>query len=398
MKTKLMSIMAMAAVLCAASCSYDDSGLQDRVGALEEKVTALEQTVNQMNSNLKALQATVDVITSGDYIKNVTEVTAGDEVVGYTFTFGKKDPITIYNGEDGADGKTPAISVTVGADGKYYWTVNGEILKDATGNDVSAAGVAPLLRVNNGVWQYSVDNGASWTDVTVEGYAGVIFKTVNVNEEYVSIELADGTVFEIPRLMDFALEFEKTSYYVADGAEFSLAYTIKGGDEQTQIMVLAGDDITTEVVKESASKGTIKVVKGDKTSSVQILVVASNGKGQKDYEIINFNSLEFTTTAVDVAFEVAGGSATIQMTSNVDYKITPSEEVTWMTYDVVASEDGTSKTMTVNAVENPLRKIRTVVLSITDEYGYVIEEITVAQAAADYPAGGQMGDINILPA
>jgi len=163
-------------------------------------------------------------------------------------------------------------------------------------------------------------------------------------------------------------------------------------------MVLAGDDITTEVVKESASKGIIKVVKGDKTSSVQILVVASNGKGQKDYEIINFNSLEFTTTAVDVAFEVAGGSATIQMTSNVDYKITPSEEVTWMTYDVVASEDGTSKTMTVNAVENPLRKIRTVVLSITDEYGYVIEEITVAQAAADYPAGGQMGDINILPA
>ena len=323
---------------------------------------------------------------------------AGDERVGYTFTFGKKDPITIYHGEDGSDGKTPSIGVTMGEDGKYYWTIDGEIMKDASGNPVSAAGVAPVLRINNGVWQYSTDNGKTWADITVEGYAGVVFKDINVNEEYVEIELADGTVFEIPRLTDFAIEFDKTSYYVANGVEFTLGYTVKGADDQTQVMIFAGDDITASLVKEDASKGTIKIVKGDKAASVQILVLASNGKGQKDYEIINFNELEFTTTAVDVAFEIAGGSATIQMTSNVDYTITPSEEVTWMTYDVVASEDGTSKTMTVNVVENPLRRIRTVVLNVTDEYGYVIEEITVAQAAADYPAGGQMGDINILPA
>ena len=37
-------------------------------------------------------------------------------------------------------------------------------------------------------------------------------------------------------------------------------------------------------------------------------------------------------------------------------------------------------------------------IKVVDEYGYVIETITVAQAAADYQAGGQMGDINILPA
>lgn len=397
MKTKLLSLMAMTAVLIVGSCSYDDTDLKNRVGELESKVTALEQTVSKMNSNLDALQATVDVLTSGDYIKTITEVVADDEVVGYTFTFGKKDPITIYHGEDGSDGKTPSIGVTMGEDGKYYWTIDGEVMKDASGNPVSAAGVAPVLRINNGVWQYSTDNGKTWADITVEGYAGVVFKDVTVNEEYVAIELADGTVFEIPRLTDFALEFEKTSYYVANGVEFTLGYTIKGADDQTQIMIFAGDDITASLVKEGAAKGTIKIVKGEETTSVQLLVLASNGKGQKDYEIINFDELEFTTTAVDVAFEVAGGTSSVQTTSNVDYIVKPSEETDWMTYEVTDGENG-NRTLTINATENPFRRIRTVVLSIVDEYGYVIEEITVAQAAADYQAGGQIGDITILPA
>lgn len=387
----------MTAVLIVGSCSYDDTDLKNRVDVLESQVTELQQTVSKMNSNLGALQATVDVLTSGDYIKSITEVVADDEVVGYTFTFGKKDPITIYHGEDGNDGKTPAIGVTMGEDGKYYWTVDGEIMTDASGNPVSAAGVAPVLRINEGVWQYSTDNGKTWADITVEGYAGVVFKTVTVEDDYVAIELADGTVFEIPRLTDFALEFEKTSYYVANGVEFILGYTIKGADDQTQIMLFAGDDITASIVKEDAAKGTIKIVKGEATTSVQVLVLASNGKGQKDYEIINFNELEFTTTAVDVAFEAAGGTSTIQTTSNVDYIIKPSEEVDWITYEITAGENG-AKTITINATENPFRKIRTVVLSIVDEYGYVIEEITVAQAAADYQAGGQIDDIEILPA
>ena len=398
MKNKLLSLLAMTVVLFAGSCSYDDTDLQNRVGELEEKVTTLEQTVTQMNTNLKALQDIVNVLNSGDYITEVSEIKAGDDVIGYTISFGKHDPVTIYNGEDGKNGSTPAISVVVGADGKYYWTVNGEILKDATGNDVSAAGVSPLLRINNGVWQYSVDKGASWTDVTVEGWAGVVFKAVTEGQDSVTIELADGTKFEVPKVSEFALIFSKNSYYVANGAEFSLAYTITGADDQTNLIVFPSGDVKATIVKESASAGVIKVVKGAETQSVQIMVAASNGKGQKDYEIINFNELEFTCTAVDVAFEAAAGTATVEMTSNVDYKIEYSEEAAWLTYELASAEGSDAKVLTLNAAENTLRRIRTVSVEVVDEYGYVIETITVAQAAADYPAGGQMGDINILPA
>lgn len=393
MKTKLVSLMALTAVLAFGSCSYDDTDLKNRVGALEADVLELQQTVDKINSNMKALQDAIDVINSGDYIKSISEVMAGDEVVGYTFTFGKKDPITIYNGEDGKNGSTPAIGVTVGADGKYYWTINGEIMNDASGNPVSAAGVTPKLRINNGVWQYSTDNGKTWENVAVEGYAGIVIKSVNVGEEVVTIELADGTTIDLPKLTEFALQFSKTSYYVANGVEFTVNYTVKGGDDQTAVVVFPSGDVTATLTKTSANAGTIKVVKGTEATSVQVLVLASNGRGQKDYEIITFNELEFSCTSIDVAFTAAAGSSSaIQVTSNVDYTVVIPAEATWLT----CTE--TEGALIFTATENVLRRVRSAEVKIVDEYGYVLETITVAQAAADYQSGGQMDDIPVIPA
>lgn len=388
----------MTAVLVAGSCTYDDTALQDRVGALEEKVTALEQTVNQMNTNLKALQETVNVLTAGDYIKEVTEVLAGDEVIGYTITFGKHSPVTIYNGEDGKNGSTPAISVVVGADGKYYWTVNGEILKDSTGKDVCATGMAPLLRINNGVWQYSVDNGANWSDIVVNGYAGVIFKTVTVGEDSVSIELADGQVFEIPKMSDFDLKFSSLSYYVENNAVYSVDYTIDGADNQTVVIAFPSGDVAAVVEKKTDASGSLKVTKGEQTSSVQVMVVSSNGKGQKDYEVLNFNEIEFSATSVDLAFATEGGAASVDITSNVTYTIEIVADGQWLTYELKDSETEGAKTLTFVATANELRRVRTASVNVVDQYGYLIQTIVVAQAAADYQSGGQMGDIPVMPA
>lgn len=63
--------------------------------------------------------------------------------VGYTITFSKSNPITIYHGkdgqngtdgedgkpgvdgEDGKNGHTPVIGVKQDTDGSYYWTLDG---------------------------------------------------------------------------------------------------------------------------------------------------------------------------------------------------------------------------------------------------------------------------------
>ena len=157
---KKLFYLLTAAVLLLTSCrEYDDSELIGRVDNLEERVTRLETLCNQMNTNITSLQTIVSALQQNDYITSVTPITEGDATIGYTITFTKSAPITIYhgkngkdgeNGKDGTDGKdgvdgkdgyTPVIGVRQDTDGIYYWTLDGEWLLDADGNKIKAVGV-----------------------------------------------------------------------------------------------------------------------------------------------------------------------------------------------------------------------------------------------------------------
>ena len=169
---------------------------------LDQRVTTLEELCKEMNTNISALQTIVDVLQSNDYITNVAEIRKDGSVIGYTISFGKHDSITIYhgqngnngqngtNGADGQDGITPIIGVAKDTDGVYYWTLNGEWLLDDNGNKLPVSGkdgangadgkdgqdgkdgadgqdgkdgITPLLKIEDGYWYVSYDNGTSWT-------------------------------------------------------------------------------------------------------------------------------------------------------------------------------------------------------------------------------------------
>ena len=47
----------------------------------------------------------------------------------------------------------------------YYWTIDGEWLTDSDGNKIPATGQhgrAPLLKIEDGQWYISTDNGKTW--------------------------------------------------------------------------------------------------------------------------------------------------------------------------------------------------------------------------------------------
>ena len=122
---------------------YNDDKLWNALDEQEQRIEALESWQKVMNSNIEALQSLVD---GQDYITKVTPVTLNGEVVGYTITFKSQSPITIYNGEKGDKGDkgdqgittdVPVISVIREKDGNWYWTLNGELLKDAENLTVS---------------------------------------------------------------------------------------------------------------------------------------------------------------------------------------------------------------------------------------------------------------------
>lgn len=117
------------------------------------------------------MQTIVSALQQNDYITGVTPITEGGNTIGYTITFMKNRPITIYHGKDGKkgeDGITPRFKIENGR-----WMVsrdNGSTWEDAgqaTGDQglPGVAGITPKLKIESGRWLISWDNGASWEDV-----------------------------------------------------------------------------------------------------------------------------------------------------------------------------------------------------------------------------------------
>ena len=251
-------LFAITLIIAGCSDPFDDSKIWDKLNNHENRIATLEELCRQMNTNISSLQTIVTALQNNDYVTGVAPVTKNGETIGYTITFTKSQPITIYHGEngkdgqngtngaDGKDGSTPVIGVKMDDDGVYYWTLNGEWLTDKNGNKIKAVGtdgkdgqdgqngtngnngqngingadgkdgITPQLKIEEGYWFISYDNGATWTKLGkatgedgkdgangTNGTNGVdgesFFQSVDTsNQEYVVFTLADGTEIQLP--------------------------------------------------------------------------------------------------------------------------------------------------------------------------------------------------------
>ena len=236
---KKLHLLLLSLTICLFSACHNE--LWEAIDGLDSRVTKLEELCKEMNTNITSLQTIVDVLQSNDYITGVVEIKKNGEVIGYTITFGKHDPITIYHGQDGKDGvdgkdgqngsaNTPVIGVAQDTDGVYYWTLNGEWLLDDNGNKLPVSdqngtnGTMPQLKIEEGYWYVSYDNGVTWTQLGKatgedgkdgekgdKGDAGdSMFQSVTQDENYVYFTLADGTVIKIEKSHGSALNDSTT--------------------------------------------------------------------------------------------------------------------------------------------------------------------------------------------
>ena len=210
---KLLAYAALFAVVALTSCKYDDDDLWNSVHGLENRVAKLEELCKQMNTNISSLQTIVTALQNNVYVTGTTPLMKDGKEIGYTITFSKGNPITIYHGKDGQDGEdgiTPTISVKKDTDGVYYWTLNGEFIVvdggkiQAEGKD-GTNGTTPQFKIENDYWFVSYDNGANWTQLgkaTGEDgiggdsmFSGVDYET---STDYVIFTLSNGTQIKLP--------------------------------------------------------------------------------------------------------------------------------------------------------------------------------------------------------
>ena len=218
MRKGILLIFTMLATLIGCG-QYDDSELKSDINDLKSRMAALEKQCKNLNENLTSLQAIVDAIQKQDGVVSVTDLPDGQ---GYSVKFVSGKVIYLYNGKNGTDGVTPKISVRKDSDGIYYWTVDGDWLivdgkkvravgldgKDGqSGNDGKDA-VTPQLKIENGFWYISYDNGNSWNKLGKatgengkDGQDGDgFFKSVTVEDGYAVFVMNDSeqTTLRIP--------------------------------------------------------------------------------------------------------------------------------------------------------------------------------------------------------
>jgi Leucine Rich Repeat. len=337
--------------------------------------------------------------------KNVTDKTTG-EVVGYTIHFSKSSPITIYHGKDGAkgdkgdsgingtDGHTPVIGVTQ-IDGIYYWTVDGTALKDASGNNVPASrkgaqgepGATPQIRINNGRWEVSIDEGKTWSDLGSAESAGStvpgLFSEVKETSAGVVFKLTDGSAIIIPKEKAFGIVVDNSKAYdVVAGSSTEIEYSVNAADDNTVVDAFASGNWSAEAVATDISTGVIKVsVPEDGGDKGKVLVFATNGAGKTDIKTLNFNKGTLTYVGEASSVPAEGGEVPVAVTSNINFTAEVAEDaVSWLS---IAADTRTVAMRTENFIisvsANNTPYQRTGEINLIDENGSTVQQITVVQ-------------------
>ena len=290
----------LAAVVWMGSCGddYDDSALRGRVDGLEDRIEQLEELCQRMNTNISSLQTLVEALQQNDYVTGVVPVMQGGETVGYTISFTKSEPVTIYHGEKGEQGDTGATPVmgVEEVDGIYYWTVDGKPLTDGDGNRIPASahdgapGATPQFKIEGGYWHVSYNDGESWQQLGQatgdKGDPGIpggdsIFASVEETDDAVIFTLADGeTTITIPRRQTLSVTFTEGNVLQFDVDETkTVHYTITGGTSENvvkaELQNLDGG-YTLRTTPTDATRGTIEIAAAIPTVN-RVIVSVSDG-------------------------------------------------------------------------------------------------------------------------
>ena len=444
MKKSISFIVAVLLVFAACS-QYDDSALSGRVTNVENRLLALEQLCSQMNTNISSLQALVNALQNSDYVTSVIPVSQNGETIGYTICFAKNSPITIYHGKDGQDGKkgengadgyTPQIGVKQDTDGHYYWTLDGEWLRGTDGRRIMAEGtpgkdgadgkdgangkdgtngkdgqngangkdgadgkdgITPQLRIQDGFWEVSYDNGMKWTRLGkatgengadgVPGKDGTdgdsMFSNVDAsNPDYVVFTLTDGTELKLLRNTVLSIVFdEEGPVEMRPGSSREIGYTITGNTVDLSIEVLSSGGMNAKINKLSETRGTITIMAGEMLDEfARVVVLVSNGQKSIMSSIL-FDRLDVRITNGSVCeVSAEGGSVKIDITTNAAYSLSMSEEnKAWV--HPLATRAWRDETIDVQVDKNE-SLIRDAIIDLVDEEGVPYESILIVQASA----------------
>ena len=305
---KIVTLLIFGLMSLASCTEYDEVAMWNKNEDMGSRLAALERLCDRMNTNIASLQRIVEALQANDYVTGVAPVVENGETIGYTISFSRSGPVTIYHGKDGQSGATPVIGVKQDTDGLYYWTLDGEWLEDSRGDRVVAQGPAgrsayelavengyrgteeewlaslkgtagdkgddgntPKLKIENGYWYVSYGDDDNWVQLGQatgeDGRPGQdgdsMFSDIDVSDpDFVVLTLAEtGERIGLPRYREkFDLLFEKSDTEKVKEMEIAC-----GAGETAEVryeLTPAGAQVAIECISHSAYK--VSVDEGDR--------------------------------------------------------------------------------------------------------------------------------------
>ena len=199
MRLRPISLFLLLLLLLPGGCH---SGLDSELSVLERRIEKLEQRCKDMNTTLEGLRKIVATLESYDFLQKVESFSENGRS-GYILYFTHSAPVTLYNG---VDAETPVLGVAKGEDGVWYWTVKYPSQSEATfitdnyGVRIPTSAATPLLKIEDGYWKVSYDNGEVWHELgRATGEDGAsFFESVENKGSYIQLNMINGTVIQVP--------------------------------------------------------------------------------------------------------------------------------------------------------------------------------------------------------
>ena len=437
------------------------SKLEILCSQMNTNISSLQTLVNALSQN-DYITNVAPISRNGEEVGYTITFKSGKTITIYHGKDGKdgtdgKDGINGTNGADGKDGKdglTPIIGVKL-FNGVYYWTLNGEWLLDDDGNKIKAVGtdgkdgqngadgkdgedgkdgqdgatgpqgpqgpagengadgedgkdgqngadgkdgITPQLKIEEGYWYISYDNGASWKQLGkatgedgkdgengTNGTNGAdgkdgdsFFQSVTQDDEYVYFTLADGTQITLAKEQALEITFNTEECFVNGGESYEVTYTITGADADTKVAAMAQDNYTVKVVPTDYKSGKIVVTapSADITES-QVLVFVSKGT-QTIMRVLYFaEKVTLTVSTDNVALEYDDTTFEVKVTTNLDYTVhIPEEASSWLS--VASTRAMREETLLFAVEENTTAERRSTIVELRNN-GKTVQSIAVSQ-------------------
>lgn len=367
------------------SCKYDDLWIKDEFTEIKKKIQRLEDLCNGLNSDIQALEQLVSAINSNEYITEINPIIEDDVEIGYKILFASGKEITIYHGMQGPageDGYVPQIGVNQDTDGVWYWTIDGEWMLDEDGNKISTTGRAdlvPVLKIEEMFWFISYDGGNTWTKLEKatgeDGHS--FFKSVEHDEEYVYITLADGTSFSLPKASAFSIELDVAGDIPCNSGDvITIPYVLKGAGDDAEVITLADGGWIAEVQAVTHTTGKVVITAPQDVSKGQVVLVATN-QVKTVVKSITFKEGVF---ASDDSFILSdnGGELTINLSTNYVYEI--STDASWIKHVGTKTERNETLVFSYEALPSDVTT-RSAHIKFTDKFCGQIKVIDVIQGS-----------------